>query len=156
MDRTIRLGIMMGLMVTLLLIGTLYVFKPSVISQSDVTQSKTVNAQTNTSLEKQKVLIKQDQAISTPSPAQIELIQQRDRLYQDFEAISHSLSVGQQPDFRQVSDLLEKQKQLVKAGGLSANDGISYCQFLRQILPAMDQQINQHILQLEQLKRKTS
>ena len=84
------------------------------------------------------------------------MIQQRDRLYQDFEEISNSLSVGQQPDFRQVSDLLDKQKQLVKTGVLSANDAISYCQFLRQILPAMDHQINQHILQLEQLKRATS
>lgn len=156
MAYTIRLGIIVGIIVTFSLIGIIYVFKPSVISQSDVTQSKTVNAQTNTSLEKQKVLIKQDQAISTPSSHQIELIQQRDRLYQDFEAISHSLSVGQQPDFRQVSDLLEKQKQLVKAGGLSANDAISYCQFLRQILPAMDHQINQHIIQLEQLEHATS
>ena len=156
MAYTIRLGIMMGLMVTLLLIGTIYVFKPSAMSQSDAVKPRVVNAQTHTSLEKKKELIKQDQAISTPSSHQIELIQQRDRLYKDFEAISHSLSMGQQPDFRQVSGLLEKQKQLVKAGGLSANDAISYCQFLRQILPAMDQQINQHILQLEQLEHATS
>lgn len=84
------------------------------------------------------------------------MIQQRDRLYQDFEEISNSLSVGQQPDLRQVSDLLDKQKQLVKTGALSANDAISYCQFLRQILPAMDHQINQHVLELEKLKLTTS
>ena len=156
MDRTIRLGIIVGIMVTLLLIGIVYIFKPSILSQPDTIKPRVVNAQTHTSLEKKKELIKQDQAISTPSSHQIELIQQRDRLYKDFEAISHSLSIGQQPDFRQVSDLLEKQKQLVKAGGLSANDAISYCQFLRQILPAMDQQINQQILQLEQLEHATS
>ncbi|TCB48059.1 hypothetical protein E0H80_15390 [Acinetobacter sp. ANC 4779] len=141
---------------TLALVGIVYLFQPSVISQADTVKPKVVNAQAHISLKKEKVLIKQDPVISTSLPTQIELIQQRDQLYQDFEAISHSLSVGQQPDFRQVSDLLDKQQQLVKAHGLSVNDAISYCQFLRQILPDMDHQINQHILQLEQFERTTS
>ncbi|OAL81584.1 hypothetical protein AY606_02305 [Acinetobacter sp. SFB] len=156
MDRTIRLGIIAGIIVTWALIGIIYLFQPSVISQENTVKPRVVNAQAHISLEKEKVFIKQDPVISTSLPTQIELIQQRDQLYRDFEAISQSLSVGQQPDFRQVSDLLDKQQQLVKAGGLSANDAISYCQFLRQILPDMDHQINQHILKLEQFKYSTS
>lgn len=156
MDRTIRLGISVGIIVTLALIGIVYLFQPSVISQSDTVKPRVINAQAHIPLEKEKILIKPDPVISTSLPTQIELIQQRDQLYQDFEAISHSLSVGQQPDFRQVSDLLDKQQHLVKAGGLSANDAVSYCQFLRQILPEIDYQINQHILKLEQFKHSSS
>ena len=156
MDRTIRLGIIVGIIVTFSLIGIVYFFQPATLDPLETAQSIVNKTPVNSSLKKNAEHLKPKQAIPIQSSNQIGLIQQRDRLYQDFEAISHSLSVGQQPDFRQVSDLLEKQKQLVKAGGLSANDAISYCQFLRQILPAMDHQINQHIIQLEQLEHATS
>jgi uncharacterized protein YcgL (UPF0745 family) len=86
----------------------------------------------------------------------MELLQQRDRLYQDFEHISEALSQGQQPDLRQINALLDQQSKLVRAGVLSAEEAISYSQFLKQILPALDNQINSHIQQLEQLKLKTS
>src|SRR5690606_656406 len=111
---------------------------------------------TETILEKKMVLSAPVQANTVTVPNQAELIQQRDRLYQDVEEISNALSVGQQPDVGQVREFSDKQKQRVKTGALSANDAISYCQFLRQILPAMDHQINQQILQLEQLTRVTS
>ncbi|NNH01501.1 hypothetical protein [Acinetobacter sp. ANC 5414] len=156
MAHTLRLGIIVGIIVTLLLIGIVYFFQPATPVPSEIAQSSVNKTPVNSALKKNVEYLKPKQTIHLQPSNQGGLIQQRDRLYQDFEQISHSLSVGQQPDFRQVSDLLEKQKQLVKAGGLSANDAISYCQFLRQILPAMDQQINQHILQLEQLKHTTS
>lgn len=156
MAHTLRLGIIVGIIVTLLLIGIVYFFQPAPPVPPETAQSIVNKTPVNSALKKNAEHLKPKQAIPLQSSNQIGLIRQRDRLYQDFEQISHSLSVGQQPDFRQVSDLLEKQKQLVKAGGLSANDAISYCQFLRQILPEMDQQINQHILQLEQLKHTTS
>ncbi|NNH77067.1 hypothetical protein HLH17_05120 [Acinetobacter sp. ANC 5380] len=156
MAHTIRLGIIVGIMVTLLLVGIVYFFRPATPVPLETAQSIVNKTPVNSSLKNNAEHLKPKQAIPIQSSNQLGLIQQRDRLYQDFEEISHSLSVGQQPDFRQVSDLLEKQKQLVKLGGLSANDAISYCQFLRQILPAMDQQINQHILQLEQLEHATS
>ena len=85
--------------------------------------------------------------------SQATLIQQRDQLYKDFAGISDALSHGQQPDLRQVSQMLEQQKQLVKTGTVAADEAISYCQFLRQILPAMEHQIDQNIIELEKLKR---
>lgn len=78
-------------------------------------------------------------------------LQQRDRLYKEFEGISMSLSHGQQPDARKVHELLQQQMQLVKSGVLSAQDAINYCQFLSKIMPEMDQQINRYIRQLEKL-----
>lgn len=80
-------------------------------------------------------------------------IQQRDQLYRDFERINTGLSQGQQPDFREVSALLSQQQQLVKAGILSIEEAVTYSQFLRQVLPAMDHQLTRHIQQLEQQKR---
>lgn len=156
MNSTLRLGLIIGSIVTLLLIIVVYIFKPLSTTPTNIVKPKEKPIPTETILEKKLVLSAPVQANTVTVSNQAELIQQRDRLYQDFEEISNSLSVGQQPNLRQVSDLLDKQKQLVKTGVLSANDAISYCQFLRQILPAMDHQINQHILQLEQLKRATS
>lgn len=156
MNSTLRLGLIIGSIVTLLLIIMVYIFKPLSTTPPNTVQPKEKPIPTETILEKKLVLSAPVQANTVTVSNQAELIQQRDRLYQDFEEISNSLSVGQQPNLRQVSDLLDKQKQLVKTGVLSANDAISYCQFLRQILPAMDHQINQHILELEKLKRATS
>lgn len=156
MNSTLRLGLIIGSIVTLLLIIVVYIFKPLSTTPPNTLQPKEKPIPTETILEKKLVLSAPVQANTVTVSNQAELIQQRDRLYQDFEEISNSLSVGRQPDLRQVSDLLDKQKQLVKTGVLSANDAISYCQFLRQILPAMDHQINQHILELEKLKLTTS
>ena len=156
MKNTLRLGLITGSIVTLLLIIVIYIFKPLSTTPPNTAKPKEKTIPTETILEKKQVLIAPIQANTVTVSNQAELIQQRDRLYQDFEEISDSLSVGQQPDLRQVSDLLDKQKQLVKTGVLSANDAISYCQFLRQILPAMDHQINQHILELEKIKRAIS
>lgn len=156
MNSTLRLGLIIGSIVTLLLIIVVYIFKPLSTTPPNTVQPQEKPIPTETILEKKRVLNAPVQANTVTLSNQVELIQQRDRLYQDFEEISNSLSVGQQPDLRQVSDLLDKQKQLVKTGVLSANDAISYCQFLRQILPAMDHQINQHVLELEKLKLTTS
>ncbi|TCB54574.1 hypothetical protein [Acinetobacter terrestris] len=156
MNSTLRLGLIIGSIVTLLLIIVVYIFKPLSTTPPNTVQPKEKPIPTETILEKKLVLSAPVQAHTVTLSNQAKLIQQRDRLYQDFEEISNSLRVGQQPDLRQVSDLLDKQKQLVKTGALSANDAISYCQFLRQILPAMDHQINQHVLELEKLKRATS
>ena len=156
MNSTLRLGLIIGSIVSLLLIIVVYIFKPLSITPPNTVQPQEKPIPTEIILEKKLVLSALVQANTVTVSNQAELIQQRDRLYQDFEEISNSLSVGQQPDLRQVSGLLDKQKQLVKTGALSANDAITYCQFLRQILPAMDHQINQHILELEKLKLTTS
>lgn len=89
------------------------------------------------------------QTIPTQATRTKELIQQRDQLYKNFEEISTGLGQGQQPDFRQINTLLVQQRELVKAGILSSEEAITYSQFLRQILPAMDQQLYGHIEQLK-------
>ena len=84
-------------------------------------------------------------------PSDHAALQQRDRLYKEFEGISISLSQGQKPDARKVDELLQQQMQLVKSGVLSAQDAINYCEFLSKVMPEMDQQINRYIRQLEKL-----
>ncbi|MDN5525727.1 hypothetical protein [Acinetobacter sp.] len=155
MDRSIRLGLIIGFIVTLLLIIVVYLFKPLPPTLPNTAKPKEKPIPTETTLEKKAILNAPAQANPVAVSNQAELIQQRDRLYQDFAAISDALSHGQQPDLRQVSQMLEQQKQLVKTGTVAADEAISYCQFLKQILPAIDHQIDQNIIELEQLKRSS-
>ena len=154
MDRSIRLGLIMGFIVTLVLIVVVYIFKPIPSYPAHTVKAKekpTPNVVT--SVEKKAVSATPVQSKIASAPDQTALLQQRDRLYKEFAAISDALSHGQQPDLRQVNQMLEQQKQLVKTGTVAADEALSYCHFLKQILPAMDHQIDQHIVQLEQLKR---
>ncbi|MGE8561069.1 MAG: hypothetical protein ACN6NJ_09015 [Acinetobacter sp.] len=157
MDRTIRLGIIMGLIVIVLLTGLVYILRPAPMNAAESPQPIVVHPTNNQTVETSTVPLKAEQTQPLQPPvSQMELLQQRDRLYQDFEHISEALSQGQQPDLRQINALLDQQSKLVRAGVLSAEEAISYSQFLKQILPALDNQINSHIQQLEQLKLKTS
>ena len=155
MDRSIRLGLIIGFIVTLLLIIVVYLFKPLPPTLPNTAKPKEKPIPTKTTLEKKAILNAPAQANPVAVSNQAELIQQRDRLYQEFAAISDTLSHGQQPDLRQVSQMLEQQKQLVKTGTVAADEAISYCQFLKQILPVMEHQIDQNIIELEQLKRSS-
>jgi len=153
MDRSIRLGLIMGSILILLLIVVVYLFKPPPPAPLNTAKPKEKPTLTETTLEKKVIISAPVQANPVPLSNQAELIQQRDRLYQGFAGISDSLSHGEQPDLRQVSQMLDQQKQLVKTGIVTADEAISYCQFLKQILPVMDHEIQQHILQLQQLKQ---
>lgn len=157
MDRSIRLGLIIGFIVTLSLFLVVYMFKP--LPPSPPSASYTAQAKEKPSpavvapVKKEAVSGTPVQTDTVSASSQATLIQQRDQLYKDFAGISDALSHGQQPDLRQVSQMLEQQKQLVKTGTVASDEAISYCQFLRQILPAMEHQIDQNIIELEKLKR---
>lgn len=157
MDRSIRLGLIIGFIVTLSLFLVVYMFKPlppSLPSASYTAQAKEKPSPAVVApVEREAVSGTPVQTDTVSASSQATLIQQRDQLYKGFAGISDALSHGQQPDLRQVSQMLEQQKQLVKTGTVAANEAISYCQFLRQILPAMEHQIDQNIIELEKLKR---
>ena len=157
MDRSIRLGLIIGFIVTLSLFLVVYMFKPlppSLPSASYTAQAKEKPSPVVVApVEREAVSGTPVQTDTMSASSQATLIQQRDQLYKDFAGISDALSHGQQPDLRQVSQMLEQQKQLVKTGTVAADEAISYCQFLRQILPAMEHQIDQNIIELEKLKR---
>lgn len=153
MDRSIQLGLIIGFMVTLSLFVVVYIFKPLSSPPVDTAKAKPTPALVVAPVEKKVISTTPVQTDTVSVPNQAELLQQRDRLYKNFAAISDALSHGQQPDLRQVSQMLEQQKQLVRTGTVAADEAISYCQFLRQILPAMERQIDQNIIELEQLKR---
>lgn len=157
MDRSIRLGLIIGFIVTLSLFLVVYMFKPlppSLPSALYTAQAKEKPSPVVVApVEREAVSGTPVQTDTVSASSQATLIQQRDQLYKDFAGISDALSHGQQPDLRQVSQMLEQQKQLVKTGTVAADEAISYCQFLRQILPAMEHQIDQNIIELEKLKR---
>ncbi len=154
MDRRIPLGLMIGFIVTLSLIMVVYMFKPLPLPPADTAESKerAAPAVAPPAVAKQALSITPVQTDTVLVSQQAALIQQRDQLYQDFSEISDALSHGQQPDLGRLGQMLEQQKQLVKTGTVAADEAISYCQFLRQILPAMQQQIDQSIIDLEKLK----
>ncbi|WP_180081338.1 hypothetical protein [Acinetobacter sp. YH12201] len=153
MDRSTKFGLIIGFIVTLSLIIVVYIFKPLSSPPVDTAKAKPTPAVATPTVEKKVLSTTPVQANTVPLSNQAELLQQRDKLYKDFSAMSDALSHGQQPDLRQVSQMLEQQKQLVRTGTVAADEAISYCQFLRQILPAMERQIDQNIIELEQLKR---
>jgi len=153
MDRSTKFGLIIGFIVTLSLIIVVYIFKPLSSPPVDTAKAKPTPALVVAPVEKKVISTTPVQTDTVSVPNQAELLQQRDRLYKNFAAISDALSHGQQPDLRQVSQMLEQQKQLVRTGMVAADEAISYCQFLRQILPAMERQIDQNIIELEQLKR---
>lgn len=152
MDRSIKFGLIIGFIVTLSLFIMVYMFKPLPSPPVDKAKEKTTPAVVVATIEKKVISTTPVQTDTVSVPNQTALLQQRDRLYKNFAAISDALSHGQQPDLRQVSQMLEQQKQLVRTGTVAANEAISYCQFLRQILPAMERQIDQNIIELEKLK----
>jgi phosphoglycerate-specific signal transduction histidine kinase len=156
MDRSIKFGLIIGFIVTLSLFIMVYMFKPLPSPHVDKAKEKTTPAVVVATVEKKVISATPVQTDTLSLPNQTALLEQRDRLYKDFAAISDALSHGQQPDLRQVSEMLEQQKQLVKTGTVAADEAISYCQFLRQILPAMERQIDQNIRELEKLKHSAT
>ncbi len=153
MDRSIRLGLITGFIVTVVLIVVVYIFKPIPSPAHTAKTKEKTTSGIGATVEKKAGSVTPVQSEIASAPDRTALLEQRDQLYKEFAAISDALSHGQQPDLRQVNQMLEQQKQLVKTGTVAADEALSYCHFLKQILPAMDHQIDQHILQLEQLKR---
>ena len=112
----------------------------------NITRSTPPDAQTTESLLKAQSA---EQNQETP----VQLLQQREQVYQQFQAINTQLSQGQQPDQNEMLNLLEQQYALVQKGVVKADEAISYIQYLRQILPEMDRFLDRQQAKLEQLKK---
>lgn len=111
----------------------------------NITLSTPPDAQTTESLVKEQSA-EQNQEIP------VQLLQQREQVYQQLQAINTQLSQGQQPDQNEMLNLLEQQYALVQKGVVKADEAISYIQYLRQILPEMDRFLDRQQAKLEQLK----
>ena len=112
----------------------------------NITRSIRLDAQITESLVKA-------QSAEQNKETRAQLLQQREQVYQQFQAINTQLSQGQQPDQNEMINLLEQQYTLVQKGAVKADEAILYIQYLRQILPEMDRFLDRQQAKLEQLKK---
>ncbi|UOH74260.1 hypothetical protein MOW08_10750 [Acinetobacter schindleri] len=101
----------------------------------------------HSSLDEQPVLIQQgsqlpDLTLMLENEQKIaqqnqQIIQKRDDLYMQLADISNHLSQGRKPDLREVSRILEMQRQLVKVKVISVQEATATIQFLQKVLPEM-------------------
>lgn len=112
----------------------------------NITRSIRLDAQITESLVKA-------QSAEQNKETRAQLLQQREQVYQQFQAINTQLSQGQQPDQNEMINLLEQQYTLVQKGVVKADEAILYIQYLRQILPEMDRFLDRQQAKLEQLKK---
>lgn len=112
---------------------------------------QSIDLQSNTiSSMPQKTSTVQNQG-SVQKHTQAELIERRTQLYVEFQQLTEGLSQGQLPDAQRIEVLLNQQQILVKAGVVSKQEGIGFIQYLRQVLPEMDRQLDRAQLALEQI-----
>ena len=97
----------------------------------------------HSSLDEQPVLIQQESQLPDPTPMleneqkiaqqNQQIIQKRDDLYMQLADISNHLSQGKKPDLREVSRILEIQRQLVKVKVISVQEATATIQFLQKV-----------------------
>lgn len=113
----------------------------------------------HSSLDEQPVLIQQESQLPDPTPMleneqkiaqqNQQIIQKRDDLYMQLEDISNHLSQGRKPDLREVSRILEMQRQLVKVKVISVQEATATIQFLQKVLPEMEGELAREIKLIE-------
>lgn len=113
----------------------------------------------HSSLDEQPVLIQQESQLPDPTPMleneqkiaqqNQQIIQKRDDLYMQLADISNHLSQGKKPDLREVSRILEIQRQLVKVKVISVQEAIATIQFLQKVLPEMESELAREIKLIE-------
>ena len=96
----------------------------------------------HSSLDEQPVLIQQESQLPDPTPMleneqkiaqqNQQIIQKRDDLYMQLADISNHLSQGKKPDLREVSRILEIQRQLVKVKVISVQEATATIQFYKK------------------------
>lgn len=146
-----------GVAATALVVALVTWLQPEANAQSHVSIPAAVNVDSNPeSIPKPKnIQTASAQIVSfraTTSLSQVELVQQRDSLYQDFQALNFALSHGQQPDTYQVKQMLNQQLRLVQAGVLPREDALTNSRFLKKIMPQMNAEITTNMMQIEQVK----
>ncbi|ENV44096.1 hypothetical protein [Acinetobacter schindleri] len=113
----------------------------------------------HSSLDEQPVLIQQESQLPDPTPMleneqkiaqqNQQIIQKRDDLYMQLADISNHLSQGRKPDLREVSRILEMQRQLVKVKVISIQEATATIQFLQKVLPEMESELAREIKLIE-------
>jgi len=113
----------------------------------------------HSSLDEQPVLIQQESQLPDPTPMleneqkiaqqNQQIIQKRDDLYMQLADISNHLSQGRKPDLREVSRILEMQRQLVKVKVISVQEATATIQFLQKVLPEMEGELAREIRLIE-------
>ncbi|WP_312322828.1 hypothetical protein [Acinetobacter schindleri] len=113
----------------------------------------------HSSLDEQPVLIQQESQLPDPTPMleneqkiaqqNQQIIQKRDDLYMRLADISNHLSQGRKPDLREVSRILEMQRQLVKVKVISVQEATATIQFLQKVLPEMESELAREIKLIE-------
>jgi len=113
----------------------------------------------HSSLDEQPVLIQQESQLPDPTPMleneqkiaqqKQQFIQKRDDLYIQLADISNHLSQGRKPDLREVSRILEIQRQLVKVKVISVQEATATIQFLQKVLPEMEGELAREIKLIE-------
>lgn len=113
----------------------------------------------HSSLDEQPVLIQQESQLPDPTPMleneqkiaqqNQQIIQKRDDLYVQLADISNHLSQGRKPDLREVSRILEMQRQLVKVKVISVQEATATIQFLQKVLPEMESELAREIKLIE-------
>lgn len=113
----------------------------------------------HSSLDEQPVLIQQESQLPDPTPMleneqkiaqqNQQIIQKRDDLYMQLADISNHLSQGRKPDLREVSRILEIQRQLVKVKVISVQEATATIQFLQKVLPEMEGELAREIKLIE-------
>ncbi|WP_180184425.1 hypothetical protein [Acinetobacter schindleri] len=113
----------------------------------------------HSSLDEQPVLIQQESQLPDPTPMleneqkiaqqNQQIIQKRDDLYMQLADISNHLSQGRKPDLREVSRILEMQRQLVKVKVISVQEATATIQFLQKVLPEMESELAREIKLIE-------
>lgn len=113
----------------------------------------------HSSLDEQPVLIQQESQLPDPTPMleneqkiaqqNQQIIQKRDDLYVQLADISNHLSQGRKPDLREVSRILEMQRQLVKVKVISIQEATATIQFLQKVLPEMESELAREIKLIE-------
>lgn len=111
------------------------------------------------SLDEQPVLIQQASQLPDLTPMleseqkiaqqNQQFIQKRDDLYMQLADISNHLSQGRKPDLREVSRILEMQRQLVKVKVISVQEATATIQFLQKVLPEMEGELAREIKLIE-------
>lgn len=113
----------------------------------------------HSSLDEQPVLIQQASQLPDPTPMleneqkiaqqNQQIIQKRDDLYMQLADISNHLSQGRKPDLREVSRILEMQRQLVKVKVISVQEATATIQFLQKVLLEMEGELAREIKLIE-------
>ncbi|MEQ0923630.1 hypothetical protein ABLT40_07435 [Acinetobacter schindleri] len=113
----------------------------------------------HSSLDEQPVLIQQESQLPDLTPMleneqkiaqqNQQIIQKRDDLYIQLADISNHLSQGRKPDLREVSRILEMQRQLVKVKVISVQEATATIQFLQKVLPEMEGELAREIKLIE-------